>query len=79
MSQKSPVIRFNLIKSASFTKEFIEYYDENRVIRYFLQVRLEYPERLQWFHNLISIPPEKVKTDEHEKKQSANLMIKKII
>ena len=51
MSQKSPVIRFNLIKSASFTKEFIEYYDENRVIRYFLQVRLEYPERLQWFHN----------------------------
>ena len=61
MSQKLPVNGFKLVKNLSefnsiqFNESFIRNYNENRDIGYFLEVDIDYPEKLVHLHKYFSI------------------------
>ena len=52
MSQKLPVNKFECIDCTSqFNEDFINNYNEESDERYFIEVDVQYPEKLHEFHN----------------------------
>ena len=52
MSQKLSVAGFKWVKNTSqFSKDFIENYNEDSDQRYFLEVDIQYPEKLHELHD----------------------------
>ena len=71
MPQKSPGNGFKWVEDLSqFNEDFIKKYDENSYIGYFLEVDVEYPKELFYFHkNLPFLQKEK------RLKKSKNLFV----
>ena len=68
MSQKLPVNGFKWVKSLSqFNESFIRDYNENSDIGYFLEVDIDYPEKLFNFHKDLPFLRERIKVDDVEK------------
>ena len=64
MSQKLPVNGFKWVKNLSqFNESFIRNYDENSDIGYFLEVDIDYPEKLLNLHKDLPFLPERKKYD----------------
>ena len=62
MSQKLPVNGFKWVKNLSqFNESFIRNYDENSDIGYFLEVDIDYPEKLFNLHKDLPFLPERKK------------------
>ena len=52
MSQKPPVNKFEWIEDTpQFNEDFIKNYNEETDERYFLEVDVQYPEKLHGLHN----------------------------
>ena len=68
MSQKLPINNFEWIKSTSqFNEDFIKNYDEESDEGYFLEVGVQYPEKLYELYNDFLFLPEKMKIETIEK------------
>ena len=68
MSQKIPTNGFKWLKDLSqFNEDFINEYDENSYIRYFLEVDIDYPKELFNFHKDLPFSPERKKVEKVEK------------
>ena len=68
MSQKLPVNNFEWIKDTSqFNKDFIENCDEESDKGYFLEVDVQYLEKLQELHNDLPFLTERMKIEKVEK------------
>ena len=73
MSQKLPANGFKWVKNLSecnsiqFTESFIRNYDENSDIGYFLEVDIDYPEKLFNLHKDLPFLPERKKVNKVEK------------
>ena len=68
MSQKLPVTNFQQIKDTTqFNKDFIKIYNEESDKRYFLEVDVQYLEKLHKCHNDLPFFPERIKIEEVEK------------
>ena len=68
MSQKFPVNNFERIEDTSkFNEDFIKNYNEERNERYFLEIDIQYPEKLHELHNDLPFLPERMKFEEVEK------------
>ena len=68
MSQKLPVTNFEQIKDTTqFNKDFIKIYNEESDKRYFLEVDVQYLEKLHKRHNHLPFFPERIKIEEVEK------------
>ena len=68
MSQKLPVNGFKWVKNLSqFNESFIRNYDENSDIGYFLEVDIDYPEKLFNLHKDLPFLPERKKVNKVEK------------
>ena len=68
MSQKLPVNKFEWIEDSSqFNEVFIKNYNEESDEGYFLEIYLEYPEKLHKVHNDIPFLPERMKIEKVEK------------
>ena len=68
MSQKLPVHKFEWIEDSSqFNEVFIKNYNEESDEGYFLEIYLEYPEKLHKVHNDIPFLPERMKIEKVEK------------
>ena len=68
MSQKLPVNNFEWIKDTSqFNKDFIKTYNEESDKGYFLEVEIQYIEKLHELHNDLSFLPERIKIEKVEK------------
>ena len=68
MSQKLPVNNFEWIEDTSqFNKDFIKSYIEKSDEGYFLEVDVQYPEKLHELHNDLPFLPERVKIEKFEK------------
>ena len=70
MSQKLPVNDFKWIKKeklSNFNEDFIQNYDENGNIGYFLEVDIDYPKELFNLHKNLPFLPESKKVNEVEK------------
>ena len=77
MPQKLPVNGFEWVKETSqFNKCFIESYDKESDERYFLEVDVQYPEKLHELHNNLPFLPERMSIQKVEK-LVANLHNKK--
>ena len=64
MSQKLPVNNFKWIWDTSqFNKDFIKNYNEESNEGYFLEVDVQYPEKLHELHNDLSFLPERMKIE----------------
>ena len=64
MSQKLPVNKFEWIEDSSqFNEVFIKNYNEESDEGYFLEIYLEYPEKLHKVHNDIPFLPERMKIE----------------
>ena len=64
MSQKLPVSNFGWIKDTSqFNEDFIKNYNEESDEGYFLEVDVQYPEKLHDFYNDLPLLPEIMKVD----------------
>ena len=68
MSQKLPVNGFKWVKNVSqFNESFIRDYNENSDIGYFVEVDIDYPEKLFNFHKDLPFLRERIKVDDVEK------------
>ena len=68
MLQKLPVNKFELTEETShFNEDFIKNYIEKNDQGYFLEVEVEYPEKLHELHNDLPFLPERKKIDNIEK------------
>ena len=68
MSQKLPVNNFEWIKDTSqFNEDFIKNYNEESDEGYFLEVDVQYLEKLPELHNDLSFFPERMKIEKIEK------------
>ena len=68
MSQKLPVNNFEWIKDTSqFNEDFIKNYNEESDEGYFLEVDVQYLEKLHELHNGLLILPERIKIGRVEK------------
>ena len=68
MSQKLPVNNFEWIKDTSqFNKDFIKNYNEESDEGYFLEVDVQYLEKLHELHNDLPFLPERMKIRKVEK------------
>ena len=68
MSQKFPVNNFEWIEDTSqFNKDFIKNYIEKSDEGYFLEVDVQYPEKLHELHNDLPFLPERAKIETFEK------------
>ena len=68
MSQKLPVNGFKWVKNLSqFNKSFIRNYNENSDIGYFLEVDIDYPEKLFNLHKDLPFLPERKNVNKVEK------------
>ena len=68
MSQKLPVNKFEWIEDSSqFNEVFIKNYNEESDEGYFLEIYLEYPEKLHKVHKDIPFLPERMKIEKVEK------------
>ena len=62
MSQKSPVNIFEWIEDTSqFSEDFIKNHNEETDEGYFLEVDVQYPEKLHQLHNDLPFLPERMK------------------
>ena len=76
MSQKLPVNNFEWIENTSqFNEDFIKNYNDESDEEYFLEVDVQYPEKLHELHNDLPFLPETMKIEKAEKLVT-NLMIK---
>ena len=67
MSQKLPVNNFKWIEDTSqFNKDFIKNYNEESDVGYFLEVDVQYPEKLDELHNDLPFLPERMKIEKVE-------------
>ena len=68
MSQKLPVNNFEWVEDTSqFNEDFIKNYNIESDERYFLEVDVQYPEKLHEFHNDLLFLPERMKLKKVEK------------
>ena len=68
MSQKLPVNKFEWIEDTSqFNEDFIKNYNEESDEGYFLDVDVQYPEKLHELHNDLPFLPERMKIEKVEK------------
>ena len=68
MSQKISTNGFKWVKDLSqFNEDFINKYDENSYIRYFLEVDIDYPKELFNFHKDLPFSPKRKKVEKVEK------------
>ena len=69
MSQKLPVNNFEWIKDTSqqFNEDFIKNYNEESDEGYFLEVDVQYLEKLHELHNDLPFLPERLKFEKFEK------------
>ena len=68
MSQNVPVDTFEWIKYTSqFNKDFVEKYNEENDEGYFLEVDIQYPEKLHELHDDLPFVPERLKIENVEK------------
>ena len=68
MLQKLPVNKFELTEETShFNEDFIKNYIEKNDQGYFLEVEVEYPEKLHELHNDLPFLPERKKINNVEK------------
>ena len=68
MSQKLPVNNFEWIKDTSqFNEDFMKNYNEESDEGYFLEVDVQYLEKLQELHNDLPFLPESMKIEKVEK------------
>ena len=68
MSQKLPVNNFEWIKDTSqFNEDFIKNYNEESDEGYFLEVDVQYLEKLHELHNDLPFLPERMKIEKVEK------------
>ena len=68
MSQKLPVNKSEWIEDTSkFKEDFIKNYNEESDEGYFLEIDIQYPEKLHENHNDLPFLPEKMKTKKVEK------------
>ena len=68
MSQKLPVNNFEWIKNTSqFNEDFIKNYNEESDEGYFLEVDVQYLEKLHELHNDLPFLPERMKIEKVEK------------
>ena len=68
MSQKLPVNNFKWIKDTCQCNEnFIKTFNEEKNKRYFLEVDVQYTEKLQELHNDLPFLPERMKIGKLEK------------
>ena len=73
MSQKLPINNFEWIKDASqFNEDFIKFYNEESDEEYFLEVDVQYLEKLHELYNDLPFLPERIKIEKVEK-LTANL------
>ena len=64
MLQKLPVNNFKCIEDTSqFNKYFIKNYNEKSDKGYFLQVDIQYPQKLHEIYNDLPFLPERMKTE----------------
>ena len=67
MSQKLPVNNFEWIKDTSqFNEDFIKNYNEESDEGYFLEVDVQYPEKLHELHNDLPFLPERMNIEKVE-------------
>ena len=77
MSQKLPVNEFEQIKDTSkFNEDFIKNYNEDSGEGYFLEVDVQYSEKLYELHNDLSSLPERMKIEKKVEKLVTNLLDK---
>ena len=63
-----PVNSFEWVEDTSqFNKDFIKSYNEETDERYFLEVDVQYPEKLHNLHNDLPFLPERIKIEKIEK------------
>ena len=68
MSQKLPLNQFERIKDTSqFNEDFLNNYNEKSDEGYFLEVDVQYPEKLRELHNDLLFLPERTKLEKVEK------------
>ena len=68
MSQKLPVNKFEWIEDISqFNEDFIKNYNEESDEGYFLEVDVQYPEKLHELHNDLPFLPERMKIEKVER------------
>ena len=77
MSQKLPMSGFKWVENTfQFNKDFIQNYNDDSDKSYFLEVSIQYPEKLYDLHNDLPLLPERMKVEKVEKHE-ANLHDKK--
>ena len=68
MSQKLPLAGFRWVNHKSqFNKDFIWNYNEDSNVEYFIEVDIEYPEKLHALHNDLPFLHERMKIEKAEK------------
>ena len=77
MSQKLPVNEFEQTKDTSkFNEDFIKNYNEDSGERYFLEVDVQYSEKLHERHNDLPFLPERMKIEKKVEKLVTNILDK---
>ena len=71
------VLKMWVENAAQFTKDFFENYDEDSYKRYFLEVDVQYLQKLDGLHNDLGILSEIIKTEKSQKTCSKTCVIKK--
>ena len=70
VSEKLPIDAFLWVENTSqFSKDFIEKYNEDSDEEYFVEVDVQYPEKLHNFHNDLIFLSERMKIEKVEKSQ----------
>ena len=69
MSQKLPVNNFEsiILNTSQFNEDFIKSYNEESDEGYFLEVDVQYPKKLQEFHNNLTFLSERMELGKVEK------------
>ena len=62
-SQKLPVNNFEWIKDTQFNEDFIKNHNQESDEGYFLEVDVQYPEKLLELHNDLPFLPERMKIE----------------
>ena len=69
------MINFELIKDTSqFNEDFLKNYNEESDERYFLEVDVQYPEKLRELHNDLPFLPERMKIEKVQKLVELNVI-----
>ena len=69
------MINFELIKDTSqFNEDFLKNYNEESDERYFLEVDVQYPEKLRELHNDLPFLPERMKIEKVQKLAELNVI-----